>query len=243
MWKGVYGFEDAYEISETGEVRRKKVIIPISDSMGRKYNRVYQGGNTLKHREHKFGYPVVTLSKDGVAYTKTIHRMMALTYLEHGFTDEECFNFVVRHKDGNPRNNVLENLEFGTQKDNIHDAMRHGHVQFGEGRYNAKLTNDIVKNIRIEKSKGAKNIALAEKYKLTDVYIHHLVTGRKWKNADGPITECRKANKLNKAERIAVLEMRDSGEFTSNISKKFKVSVTQIRNIIKEADTNESKEY
>ena len=34
---------------------------------------------------------------------------------------------IVRHWDDDPSYNVIENLSWGTQKDNMHDAVRNGH--------------------------------------------------------------------------------------------------------------------
>jgi hypothetical protein len=67
------------------------------------------------------------------------------------------------------------------------DAIAHDTVEFGERRYNAKLTNEVVIAIRIKKSEGALNKDLAAEYGLTELYIHHIVTGKKWARIGGPI--------------------------------------------------------
>jgi len=54
--------------------------------------------------------------------------------------------FVANHKDGNRLNNVPDNLEWVTQKENVHHAMRNGWHKAPVPR--RKLNIDQVKQIR-----------------------------------------------------------------------------------------------
>jgi hypothetical protein len=42
------------------------------------------------------------------------------------FTGENPADLETRHMDGNPGNNALGNLAFGTASENAHDRVRHG---------------------------------------------------------------------------------------------------------------------
>lgn len=78
---------------------------------------------------------------------------------------------VVNHKDGNPGNNHINNLEYITQKENI----RHGR--------HAKLNPNLVRAIRTDFAtlKVTKR-ALAKKYGVTDHQIGVVVLGRQWED-------------------------------------------------------------
>lgn len=228
MWKDVVGFEGAYEVSDNGVVRSLDRKRTVADSMGRVYE-VTNKGRVLATRVHQFGYSVVTLSLKSVAYTRTVHRLMARAFL--GISETQ----VVRHLDGNPRNNSLKNLTCGTQADNVKDAMRHGTVQCGESRYNAKLTALTVVEIREKKAAGGRNNDLATEYGLSEVCIHKLVTGKVWTSVGGPISSGRLSNILSLEDRVSVEKMRSDGMALAKIAAIKNVSVTQVVNILKEA--------
>ena len=68
----------------------------------------------LSTRPDKDGYLRVNLSKDGKAYTRFVHRLVAITYLPNPDNLP-----LVNHKDENKKNNNVENLEWCTQWYNI----------------------------------------------------------------------------------------------------------------------------
>lgn len=53
-----------------------------------------------------------------------------------------------RHLDGDPGNNSLSNLRWGTSKENAADRLEHGHTAFGEEGSAARLTNEQVLAIK-----------------------------------------------------------------------------------------------
>lgn len=55
---------------------------------------------------------------------------------------------VCRHLDGDPSNNDLRNLAFGTPGDNIEDARRHGTLAIGSRHGRSKLTEADIPIIR-----------------------------------------------------------------------------------------------
>ena len=81
---------------------------------------LHRGEKKLKIRDNGNGYKIVTLSKNGVRKNKYIHRLVA-----------ECFvprvegKNVVNHKDFNTSNNAADNLEWVTQRENVHYSSSH----------------------------------------------------------------------------------------------------------------------
>ena len=85
-----------YEASRLGQVRSPNKILSQ-----------YQRGK----------YPTVKL---GHVRQAGVHKLVALAFLG------PANGLEVRHLDGNPQNNRLENLAYGTRQENAQDMVRHG---------------------------------------------------------------------------------------------------------------------
>jgi len=59
------------------------------------------------------------------------------------------WNNIVRHKDDNPSNNKLSNLEIGTQKDNIGDCIKRWRFASWEKHWWHKLKESQIKRIKL----------------------------------------------------------------------------------------------
>lgn len=127
IWKPVKNYEGIYVVSNTGKV----YSINRVDRLGR-----VKEGKELKQRVSKFGYLYVPLVKDGKRKNKSIHRLVATTFLVGNEND------VVNHLDGNKKNNNVNNLEFTTQKENI----KHSWKNHLSKPYNAKKVIQYDKN-------------------------------------------------------------------------------------------------
>jgi len=104
------GFPD-YSITEDGRVWS----IPRK---GKRRNKC--GDKWLKPRKHK-GYMWVSITKQGKCYRRSVHQLLLETYVGPKPPDQEC-----RHLDGNKANNRLDNLKWGTRKENVLDSVKHG---------------------------------------------------------------------------------------------------------------------
>ena len=94
QWRGVLGYEGVYQVSDLGRVMRIKV-----------------GSGAISGRILKpsllNGYPSVALRKDGKSKRRYIHRLVAEAFL--GPCPE---GHLVHHKDEDPTNAYLTNLEY-----------------------------------------------------------------------------------------------------------------------------------
>lgn len=69
----------------------------------------------------KSGHLDVVLRNDDHKVHKYIHRLVAEAFIENPYNLP-----VVRHLDDDPTNNTVSNLAWGTQLDNVHDAIDNG---------------------------------------------------------------------------------------------------------------------
>lgn len=61
----------------------------------------------LEQRENNMGYMYISIRKGTRNYNRMVHRIYAQAFLKSDLTDE----YEVHHKDKNPKNNSLDNLE------------------------------------------------------------------------------------------------------------------------------------
>lgn len=96
IWRPVAGFEDYYDVSNTGKVRSLRT--------GKLMKLVPNNQN---------GYLTVVLHGDGVKKTATVHRLVA-----DAFCDKPDGCDCVNHKDEDKHNNSADNLEWCTHSYN-----------------------------------------------------------------------------------------------------------------------------
>ena len=83
--------------------------------------------------------------------------------------------------DGNPRNNQLANLKYGTALQNAADREIHGRTARGEGNGHSSLTAAKVLEIRALHSAGGVSMrSLGHRYDVTHKTISRIVNGRTW---------------------------------------------------------------
>ena len=95
VWKDVKGYEGLYQISSLGKLKSLKKGIIKKPSVLPK------------------GYFQIGLCKNGEIKYTSIHRLVAKNFIPNPH-NYPCVN----HKDCNPKNNAVSNLEWVTYKDN-----------------------------------------------------------------------------------------------------------------------------
>lgn len=96
---------------------------------------------------------------------------------------------VARHLDGNGDNNTPDNLAWGTQAENIMDAVRHGTAPRAPGVRNvkAKLTEDQVQEIRLRLLCGERPGKIAPDYGLHISAIRFIENLQTWRHLPHPV--------------------------------------------------------
>lgn len=102
IWKDVIGYEGKYMVSSNGRIKsiihhKCKILNPRPSG--------------------KMGYPSCSLMTNGISITKSIHRIVAIS-----FVDNPKNLTLVNHIDSNPKNNHYLNLEWVTAKENINKS-------------------------------------------------------------------------------------------------------------------------
>ena len=116
VWKNIKGYE-GYQVSNEGRIRTfNKTTKTCRHGVRHWENRI------LKQKTAQDKAMRVELWKDGKHKTVLVHRIVALTFL--GEPPEP--NMTVNHKDGNRKNNHIENLEWLSLADNIRHGFRTG---------------------------------------------------------------------------------------------------------------------
>ena len=117
LWTSIPGYEGFYEISSYGNVRSLTRQVPY----GRHKQAVYQGRELKQFVSAK--YQSVKLARAGVTRTRYVHELMLLAFVgERPFINERS---EIRHLDGDKKNNRLDNLKYGTTKENAGDRKLH----------------------------------------------------------------------------------------------------------------------
>lgn len=105
-WMPVVGYENLYQVNDHGELETKD----------RRGEWAPKAVSTDKN-----GYKRVTLSRDGKKRNRLVHHLVLEAFIGPRSDGMEC-----RHLNGQPGDNRLENLQWGTSSENSFDVVQHG---------------------------------------------------------------------------------------------------------------------
>ena len=144
LWKPVIGYENIYEISNLGRVRRAV-------------------NGLIKRARNRKGYLCVNLTRERCEKTFSVHVLVCAAFL--GVRPN---GYDINHKNLIKTDNRLENLEYVTKKENSQHLLKNGRKigAAGEKHWNCKLTPEAVQEIRRRVKSGETKKAVAASYGL-----------------------------------------------------------------------------
>ena len=171
-WRDVLGFEGFYQVSNLGRVRSVDRVIDAG--LGRKK---FIPSRMVTQKLRAEGYLFVSLSKDGIQRYPSVHRLVAIAFVDGYFEGAQ-----VNHIDGDRTNNVAANLEFCTGLENVRHAHSLGLCPSAAGELNGRavLTELDVKQIRVMLSQKVKLVVIARKFGVSSTAISRIRDARAW---------------------------------------------------------------
>ena len=139
----------------------------------------------LPERMHK-GYLRVNV-RDGGRPVKTHVEPVHKLILE-AFVGKRPDGYVCRHLNGIATDNRIENICWGTPKENVQDAIRHGTavcLRLGEDSAAAKLKTIDILTIKQLYAGGRSRKELANAYSISYRHVSDIILGRTWKHVAG----------------------------------------------------------
>ena len=168
IWKDIPGYEGRYQASTEGRIRGCDRTYHVEPKNGRAaFDRVHKG-KILHPCIGSNGYYYVGLRKTRRSKSADylpIHHLMAWTFLGERPKDAE-----ICHGDGNKLNNRLNNLRYGSPRDNRLDVYRCG------GKY-GKLTPEQAREVKARLASGDQQSQIARDFGVTQSAIHYIAKG------------------------------------------------------------------
>lgn len=183
-WKPVVGYEGCYLISSKGRIKSLPRTVTVLPSKGISFARKIEG-RLLQLRYDKHGYAHVNLFSGAIGQTHRVHRLVAEAFIPNPLQFP-----VVMHLDDNPSNNCMRNLQWATQRANVHDMVSKGrrkgggNKQTGSSASQTKLSEDQVIEIRSLLRSGKTQRSIAAQFGVSHVAIWAISKKLSWKHLD-----------------------------------------------------------
>jgi hypothetical protein len=124
----------------------------------------------------KDGYPTVCVRLNTKPFKKRVSHLILETFCGPRPDGQECCHFP----DPNPLNNRIENIRWGTHKENINDKISHNSGAKGVGHGMAVFSEDAVMEIRRLRRAGASYREIAIQFNTSESYACEIVKGHAW---------------------------------------------------------------
>ncbi len=179
IWKDVVGYEGLYKVSNLGRV--KSIDRVVVNSLG--VPRRFYGKTMVLQSAKNTGYAMVSLNKNGVSTCKYVHGIVGEAFIYNPHNKP-----YINHKDFNRTNNLVSNLEWVTNGENVKHSYtrdRHrGSGLIGEDVGNSKITNEQSLLIKQYLENGKRPKWISEKLSIPKYALYKITQGLNWKHLE-----------------------------------------------------------
>lgn len=163
-----------YAVGDDGSVWTAWKRTPLPGKMG---TRSYISAiwRKLKPWTHRFGYPMVTLSRDKKLWRVAVHSLVLLCFVGPCPPEMECC-----HEDDDPKNPALTNLKYGTHQSNMEDAAKRKRMKSGAQHPMVKLTPELTAEIKRRVLRGERKIDIVNALKISRSSVWKVDKGHSW---------------------------------------------------------------
>ncbi len=190
IWKDIPGYP-GYQVSSLGQVRsfwKRRILKKACAKYGTGTSVSIDMTTSpvlLTAFPTKAGHLRVPL-RTAVQKSKCMHVHLAMMM---AFVGPKPVGMQTRHLDGNPKNNVLSNLEYGTAKQNCYDKNLHGTDLKGSKHPMAKINEKTAWLVKFMLQMGVCNKECVYLFDLGKERISSINKGRSWAHVPWPLPE------------------------------------------------------
>jgi hypothetical protein len=123
IWKDIKGWEGLYQVSNLGRVKRLKDSFYVVDKKQKREYYKTINEKIIKQHIGDVGYMELQLTNP---HKKVKNMIRTHILIANAFINPIKNKYCVNHKDGNKLNNLIDNLEWCTQEENIKHAWKIG---------------------------------------------------------------------------------------------------------------------
>lgn len=169
IWKDIRGYEGHYQVSNRGQVRSLTKMVRYAHGL-----RPY-AGRIVAFSDNPSGYFYVHLYRDNKSKSFRVNRLVA-----EAFTPNPEGKKTVNHEDGDLHNNLVGNLAWMTQKEQIHHSRdKLGNLR-GESAGASKLAMKEILAIRSAVPGTKSQATLALEFGVTQSTISDILRRKTW---------------------------------------------------------------
>lgn len=223
-WRPVVGFDGLYEASDQGRIKSVERVVLRSNGAPQTIRR-----RILRAQAERYGHLHVSLYRSGVRKMCKVHQLVA-----EAFIGQRPAGYDTRHLNGDPSDNRVDNLTYGTHAENQADMIHHGTSPRGSRCGTAKLgEEDVIEIVRRARG-GEPHGGIAERFGVSGPTVCSITTGKSWgwltgierrdRGDTGMLGAQNPSSKLEVKQAIEIAWRANSGEHQRSIARSFGVS-------------------
>jgi hypothetical protein len=125
------------------------------------------------------GHMSLGLYRNGIRSRRWVHRLVLEAFVGLCPRGMQC-----RHLDGNPKNNKLDNLKWGTPTENSDDSKSHGTRACGSGHGRSKMNESNIQEILEMRRQGLRQWQIAESFGISQSTVSSILLKKTWKHLE-----------------------------------------------------------